>query len=298
MDTAALLRAARQAGALSQRALAGELGVSPAAVARAELPVDSPLRRDLPPALLGAALALVGWELTVAPRGPALTPAQRAHLRASTTVRLRHALATPEWQGPMRLRPPTREGWQRWQELGHLLRAGPHQPRGPSPWLGPLLAAAVWLPVPAPPAPRPLHLPPGCVTRGRGAWPSWTLVDEPVDAGGLVRVAVGQAHVRVPTPLALSAVPELAPLAAALRAVATALDEEQRRDRGGRRPAAHRQPDERGERGRLEVRKAYDPRALPEPGDARRWRLGGPASLAQWLTERGAPLPPGTAEQR
>jgi hypothetical protein len=111
-----------------------------------------------------------------------------------------------------------------------------------------------------------------------------------------VRVPESVLDVHVHHPAALARELGCHGLHAALTAAAALLDEERSRDGAGRRPPAHRQPDEDGEAYRLSqaLRYASLPGAArPSALDSRAFRLAAPASLPQWLEQNRLPPLPG-----
>lgn len=77
-----------------------------------------------------------------------------------------------------------------------------------------------------------------------------------------------------------------------LAAASRLLDDERGADAAGRRPPAHRQPDEDGEAWRLSqaLRYVCEPDAKrPSALDSRAFRLGAPVSLPQWLEQNRLP---------
>jgi hypothetical protein len=77
----------------------------------------------------------------------------------------------------------------------------------------------------------------------------------------------------------------------ALSAVAALLAERTRRDRQGRRSAAHKDSRSQREFDIVMARRRFGGLPEPDPRERRDWRLGGEASFREWMLQRGYPLP-------
>jgi predicted RNase H-like nuclease len=110
-------------------------------------------------------------------------------------------------------------------------------------------------------------------------------------SGGCVPAAVVAGRVFVPSPELLALDPACAAYRTSLRVAARLLHDDIGRDDAGRRPAAHRDPDEGQERTRLMETKAYGNGPLQRPAglSSRAWRLDAPVSLRQWMREHRYP---------
>lgn len=274
MQAAALIRAARRHAGISQAVLAARSGVSRRTVVAVEAG-----RNDPSWGTVARLLAATGLEPVAVPELPAASPLVRRHLWCSTSERLRRALVPDPLQAGRR---------GAWDQLGPLGAYGAVRLSGAS-------AVGVWLPRVRAPVPLPVVLHTEA-SKGRlgpvhvGAFPDLdiSLSDEQLPVG-LVPVGVPCGHVRVSSPLLLAAHPDCGGWAAELRCVATLLDAEGTLDEAGRHRPAHRNPDEAGEAERVFHTKRYRRTQLPTALDSRAWRLGGEASLHDWLARHPEP---------
>jgi transcriptional regulator with XRE-family HTH domain len=273
MDLAHALRAARRQAAMSQRALAGASGVSHTTISRLESgqqtagwDVVERLARPL------------GLELALVPRRLAADDELRQWLTLPTSERLYRSLGG-RGLGRRDQRHPT---WQALRQLGlgHYV-------------LPPESGIGVWLPdVPAP-APLPvLAVLDGVGRHGKRSGPELALQPGPWSDSGLVRVGVlPHRYVLVHPPDSPRLVdhPVHGPR---LLAAAGLLHDEMSRDEQGRRRPAHRDSRPRDEWWWVYHRRRYDVRKeMPDEQRSRDWRLGGEASLWQWLAVRGHNVP-------
>ena len=284
MDAGQLLREARWASGLSQRALAEAAQVSRRVVEAAESGRLAP-RADALECLLRAC----GRELVSrpVPRVTVDDELLRAHLRLSLTRRICVAVGGP---GDARYRGRPSQLWLSLCRLVAVER-----------WVrvddGPL-AYAAWVPGQQITQEQALVLPGfrlGALARGA----SFALdVEPPPWSAEVVAIRLPGSGWRrggdllVPPPLALvDRAPE--ELAASLTAAAGLLHDGGARDAAGRRVPAHVRPNEEARLDRIRAR--YDPGSgtLPSLLDSPTWRLGAPGSVEEDIARRGLrPYPP------
>lgn len=284
MDAGQLLREARWASGLSQRALAEAAHVSRRVVESAESGRLAP-RADVLDGLLQAC----GRELVSRPV-PVIAVDEdllRAHLRLSLTRRIGVAAGGPR---DGRYRGRSTRSWTALCRLAAVAR-GVLAIEGP-------LAYAAWVPGLEVAEGQPLALPSfrlGALARSAPfaldvELPPWSVELVAIRLPGTSRRRGGD--LLVPSPLVLvDGAP--AELAAVLSAAARLLHEGCARDAAGRRVPAHARPDEDARVDRMRDR--YDPRTgtLPSVLDSPTWRLGAPGSMQEDICSRGLrPYPP------
>jgi transcriptional regulator with XRE-family HTH domain len=274
MEDSRTVREARQSAGLSQRAVAARAGIATRTVAGIESGEHRPSLR-----VLDAVLAACGLELTTQPQTRAASPCRHLveHLRRSLSQRWGAAAAATGRAGELE------EALATAAVLGDLV-------------LEPSAGVPLWVPGAA------LALPvvvtahqrlPGDGRRPPGVAADPALVVARVERrplpAGLVRVrVVGLLDVHAPHPSTLVRDPCCRTWRPALAAAAAAVDD-RGTDNGGRRPPAHRQPDEDGESWRLSHALRYVGGPRPRAQDSRALRLDAPVSLPQWLAENGLP---------
>ncbi len=266
VEAGRLLRAARREAGLSQRALGERAGTGRHVVADAEAGHSSP-RYDV----LVSLLASCGQELVMRPRPPQDEPPDEdelvAWLRRSVTERLARTCGQAYVRAAHGTGP-----WVELARLGSLGRLSAVE--GP-------LAYGAWVPGLSLVGEQPL------VAHG---WPRGTDAALPFVVVGSAEAPPGSL-VRVPLPWFRSlrsvlwlpppdALLDTAPpqLREPLRRAAQLLHERGPRDRAGRRPAAHREPDMHAELHRWQARYAT---GAPPLTDSRDWRLDGAGSFAE-----------------
>lgn len=222
-------------------------------------------------------LAAAGHDLQLA-RTPQLPDGAVDWLRLSTSARLYRALGGRLHHRHDRLHPP-------WVELGRIAT-------GRCVVLGPALSAAIWLPGRLVATPSVV-----CVTaddRWRRPMARVSALDVsvgPAATTGTIPVGVtvrSEVHAHPPDSPLLHTDPATS---RALGAVAALLDAQERRDRQGRRSAAHKDSRVLRERDVVMGRRRFGGLPEPDPRERRDWRLGGAASLREWMAQHGYPLP-------
>jgi hypothetical protein len=127
---------------------------------------------------------------------------------------------------------------------------------------------------------------------GRPPGPSsaWEVQVGPAATSGLIPVGVthrAEVLAHPPDAPALQSDPWTS---RALRAVAALLDDALRRDRQGRRGAAHKDSRTLREIDFVMARRRFGGLPVPDPRERRDWRLGGEASFREWMARRGYPV--------
>lgn len=275
MDTALLVRTARRRAGLPQPEFAALAGVSRRTLQAVEAGHGNPSVQTLTQLLRAG-----GLTLSVAEQPPEADRELESYLVLSLSVRLYLALGGDGTTADRRPGP--------WRDLGTVATRGRVD-------LDPVAAVGVWLPGVRAPLPLRVALDERPVPGRRRLRPDVRAVPHlavrtapaPVRSGAVpVAVATG-GRVHVPPPLLLAAHPEVGEHAPRLRAAADLLHAQALRTAGGLRTPAHRDPDEVADAERLYARGDVLYGQGPYRLDGRGWRLGGPATLAQWLRERG-----------
>ena len=208
---------------------------------------------------------------------PALPDGAEDWLRLSTSARLYRALGGQLHHRHDRLHPA-------WAELGRVAT-------GRGVVLGPELSVGLWLPGRVVAAPQVT-----CVTDadrwGRPLQEVTALEAKIGPAATIGTIPVGVTHRSE-----VLAHPPDAPVlhtdpvsSRALSAVADLLAERERRDRQGRRGAAHKDSRSQREFDIVMARRRWGGLPVPDPRERRDWRLGGEASFREWMLRRGYPL--------
>ena len=246
--------------------------MSASVVAHAEADDANP-RWDLVQLLLGA----TDHDLRLAK--PAVLPARAEQwLALSTSARLYRAMGGRMHHRYDRQHPG-------WTELGRVAA-------GRCVVLGPALSTGIWIPDHAVDVPQV-----GCVTDadvwGRPLPPirHLDLVVGPIATTGTIPVGVTFRSEVLAHPPDAPLLHHDPTTSRALSAVAALLAERERRDRQGRRSAAHKDSRTRREFDFVMARRKWGGLPEPDPRERRDWRLGGEASFREWMLRRGYPLP-------
>lgn len=274
MDPALLVRTARRRAGMPQEQFAFLAGVSPRTLQAVEAGRSNPSVQTLDRLLRAG-----GLTLSVAEQ-PSPDPELESYLVLSLSARLYLALG-----GDLNVR-DRRPG--PWQDLGVVASRGRVDLEGAA-------AVGVWVPGVRTPLPLHVRLDDRPVPGVRQLRPDPRTTEHvcvrrapaPVHSGAVPVAVLRGGRVHVPPPLLLAGHPEVGEHASRLRAAADLLYARAPLTAGHARTPAHRDPDEAAEAERLYARGDVAYGQGPFRLDGRGWRLGGPATLAQWLRERG-----------